>query len=85
MQKALIFASTLNKVSYGFSGIGHNIILDDFFEQEGTEPPRKKACVVKSVPMTVGKKLPTATNVARESTSEQDPDYKPGGGGWGVR
>ena len=52
--------------------------------------------VVKSVPMTVGKKAQTATKVARKSvataaagkpsTSEQDPDYEPGeGGGWGIR
>ena len=86
MQKALFFASALNKGSYGFNGLGHNIVLDDFFEQEGTEPPRKRACVVKSVPMTVDKKLPAATKVARKSvptaaagkpsTSEQDPDYE---------
>ena len=97
MQKALFFASALNKGSYGFNGFGHNIVQDNFFEQEGTEPPRKKMCVVKSVPMTVGKKAPTATKVARKSvpsaaadkpsTSEQDPDYEPGEcrGGWGVR
>ena len=58
------------------------------FEQEDTEPPRKRACVVKSVPMTVGKKPPTVTKVARKSvptaaagkpsTSKQDPDYEPG-------
>ena len=81
------------KGSYGFNGFGHNIVLDDFFEQEGTEPPRKKVCVVKSVPMTAGKKLPTATKVARKSeptaaagkpsTSEQDSDYEPGEGGLG--
>ena len=93
MQKAIFFASALNKGSYGFNGFGHNIVLDDFFEQEGTEPPRKKVHVVKSVPMTEGKKAPTATNVARKSvptaaagkpsTSEQDPDYEPGEVGLG--
>ena len=89
MQKPLFFASALNKGSYGFNGFGHNIVLEDFFEEEGAEPPRKKVCVVKSVPMTVGKKVQTATNVARKSvptaaagkpstsTSEQDPDYEP--------
>ena len=44
MQKALLFASALNKGSYGFNGFGHNIALEDFFEVEGTEPPRKKVC-----------------------------------------
>ena len=48
MQKALFFASVLNKGSYGCNGFGHNIVVDDFFEQEGTEPPRKRARVVKS-------------------------------------
>ena len=91
MQTALFFASALNKGSYGFNGFGHNIVLDDVFEQEGTEPPRKKACVVKSAPMTAGKKALTATKMARKSvpttaagkpsTSEQDPDYEPGEGG----
>ena len=52
MQKVLFFASALNKGSYGFKGFGHNIVLEDFFEVEGAEPPRKKACVVQSVPMT---------------------------------
>ena len=47
MQKALFFASALNKGSYGYNGFGHNIVVDDFFEQEGTEPLRKKARVVK--------------------------------------
>ena len=95
MQKALFFASALNKGSYGFNGFGHNIVLEDFFEVEGAEPPRKKACVVKSVPMTAGKKVQTATKVARKSvptaaagkrstsTAEQDPDYEPGEGGTG--
>ena len=64
-----------------------------FFEQDGTEPPRKKVHVVKSVPMTVGNKLPTATKMARKSVLtaaagkpsklEQDPDYEPGEGGLG--
>ena len=91
MQKALFFASVLNKGSYGYYGFGHNIVLDDFFEQEGTEPPRKRVHVVKSVPMTMGKKPPTVTKVAKKtlptsaagkaSTSEQDPDYElPEGG-----
>ena len=44
MQKALFSASALNKGSYGYNGFGHNIVLEDFFEVEGTEPPRKK-CV----------------------------------------
>ena len=44
MQKALFFVSALNKGSYGFNGFGHNIVLEDFFEVEGTEPPWKK-CV----------------------------------------
>ena len=95
MQKALFFASALNKGSCGFNGFSHNIVLEDFFEVEGEDPPRKKACVVKSVSMTVGKKLQTATKVARKSvptaaankpstsTAEQDPDYEPGEGGGG--
>ena len=66
MQKALFFASALNKGSYWLNGFGHNIVLEDFFEVEGAEPPRKKACVVKSVPMTAGKKAQTATKVARK-------------------
>ena len=41
MQKALFFASALNKGSYAYNGFGHNIVVDDFFEQEGTEPLRK--------------------------------------------
>ena len=61
MQKALFFASALNKGSHAYNGFGHNIVVDDFFEQEGTEPLRKKARVVKSVPLAVGKKPPTAT------------------------
>ena len=64
MQKALFFASALNKGSYGYNGFGHNIVVDDFFEQEGTEPPRKRARVVKSVPLAMGKKSLTATKVA---------------------
>ena len=66
------------------------IVLEDFFEVEGAEPPGNKACVLQSVPMTVGKKVQTATKVARKSvltaaagkpstsTAEQDPDYEPG-------
>ena len=42
MQKALFFASALNKGSYGYNGFGHNIVVDDFFEQEGTEPLRNE-------------------------------------------
>ena len=38
MQKALFFASALNKGSYAYNGFGHNSVVDDFFEQEGTEP-----------------------------------------------
>ena len=64
MQKVLFFASALNKGSYGFNGFGHNIVLEDFFEVEGAEPPGKKACVVQSVPMTAGKRVQTATKVA---------------------
>ena len=95
MQKELFFASALNKGSYGFNGFGHNIVLEDLFEVEGAKPTRKKVCVVKSVPMTVGKKVQTATKVARKSVptaaagkpstskSEQDPDYEPGERGAG--
>ena len=95
MQKALFFASALNKGSYGYKSFGHNIVLEDFFEVEGTESPRKKAHVVQSVPITAGKKAQTSTKVARKSvptaaagkpstsTAEQDPDYEPGeGGAW---
>ena len=85
MQKALFFASALNKVSYAYNGFGHNIVVDDFFEQEGTEPLRKKARVVKSVPLAMGKKTPTASKVARKTqpsaaaskASTSDPDYQP--------
>ena len=66
MQKALFFASALNKGSYGYNRFGHNIVVDDFFEQEGTEPLRKKARVVKSVPLAMDRKPPTATKVARK-------------------
>ena len=92
MQKALFFTSALSKGSYGSNGFGHNIVLEDFFEVEGTEPPRKKACVVQSVPMTAGKKAQTATKVARKSvltaaagksSTSTDPDYEPGEGGLG--
>ena len=69
MQKALFFASALNKGSYDYNGFGHNIVVDDFFEQEGTEPPRKRARVVKSVPLATGKKPPTATKVAKKQPS----------------
>ena len=85
IQKALFFASALNKGSYAYNGFGHNIVVDDFFEQEGTEPLRKKARVVKSVPLAMGKKPPTATKVARKTqtsaaaskASTSDPDYQP--------
>ena len=56
MQKALFFASALNKGSYTVNGFGHTITVDDFFEIEEGEPPRKKARVVKSVPLAAGKK-----------------------------
>ena len=60
-------------------------MVDDFFEQEGTEPLRKKARVVKSVPLAMGKKPPTASKVARKTqpsaaagkASTSDPDYQP--------
>ena len=68
MQKALFFASALNKGSYGYNGFGHNIAVD-FFEQEGIEPPRKRARVVKSMPLATGKKPPTATKVAKKNTA----------------
>ena len=85
MQKALFFASALNRGSYGYNGFGHNIVVDDFFEQEGTEPLSKKARVVKSVPLAMCKKPPTATKVARKTqpsaaagkASTSDPDYQP--------
>ena len=85
MQKALFFASALNKGFYGYNGLGHNIVVDDFFEQEGTEPPRKRARVVKSVPLAMAKKPPTATKVAKKTqpsaaagkASTSDPDYQP--------
>ena len=71
MLKALFFASALNKGSYGYNGFGHNIVIDDFFEQEGREPLRKKARVVKSVPLAMGNKPPTATKVARKTRPQQ--------------
>ena len=60
-------------------------MVDDFYEQEGTEPLRKKARVVKSVSLAMGKKPPTATKVARKTqpsaaaskASTSDPDYQP--------
>ena len=60
-------------------------MVDDFFEQEVTEPLRKKARVVKSVPLAMGKKPPTATKVARKTqpsavagkANTSDPDYQP--------
>ena len=42
MQKALFFASALNKGSYGYNGFGHNIVVDDFLEQESKEPLRTR-------------------------------------------
>ena len=85
VQKTLFFASALNKGSYGYNGFGHTIVIDDFFEQEGTEPLRKKARVVKSVPLAMGKKPLTATKVARKmqpsaaasKASTSDPDCQP--------
>ena len=55
LQKALFFASALNKGSYAFNGFRHAITVDDFFEDEEAEPPRKKARVVKLVPLAAGK------------------------------
>ena len=86
MQKALFFSSALNKGSYAYNGFGHDIVLMIFLKFHGKEPPRKKVCVVKSVPYTMSKKPQTATKVARKttptaSTSEQDPDYEPPQGG----
>ena len=60
-------------------------MVDDFFEQEGTEPLRKKARVVKSMPLAMGNKPLTATKVARKTqpsaaagkASTSDPDYQP--------
>ena len=66
MQKALFFASALNKGSYAFNGFGHTITVDDFFEAEEAEPPRKKALVVKSVPLAAGKKPQVASKVAKK-------------------
>ena len=71
--------------AYGYNGFGHNIVVDVFFEQEGTEPLRKKARVVKSAPLATGKKPPTATKVARKTqpsaaaskASTSYPDYQP--------
>ena len=40
IQKALFFASALNKGSYDYNSFGHNIMVDDFFEQEGAEPQK---------------------------------------------
>ena len=85
MQKALFFASALNKGSYAFNGFGHTITVDDFFE---AEPPRKKARVVKSVPLAAGKKPQVATKVAKKTQpstgakvgTSGDPTYEPGKG-----
>ena len=74
-QKALFFASVLNKGSYGYNGFGHNIVVDDSFEQEGTDPPRKRARVVKSVSQATGKKPQPSAAAGKASTS--DPDYQP--------
>ena len=60
-------------------------MVDDLFEQEGTEPLRKKVRVVKSVPLAMGEKPPMATKVARKTqpsaaagkASTSDPDYQP--------
>ena len=71
MKRALFFTSALNKGLDAYNGFGHNIVVDDFFEQEGTEPLRKKARVVKLVPIAMGKKPPTATKVARNYSPQQ--------------
>ena len=88
MQKALFFVSALNKGSYAFNGFGHTITVDDFFEAEDAEPPRKKARVVKSVPLAAGKKPQMATKVAKKTQlsmgakvgTSSDPTYEPGEG-----
>ena len=66
-----LFASALNKGSYGYNGFGHNIVVDDFFEQEGTELLRKKAKVVKSVPLAMGKKPTTALRWPEKHSPQQ--------------
>ena len=73
MQKTLFFVSALNKGSYGYNGFGHNIVVDDFFEQEGTEPLRKKARVVKSVPLAMGKKPPKVARKTQPSAAAARP------------
>ena len=88
MQKALFFASALNKGSYAFNGFGHTITVDDFFEAEEADPPRKKARVVKSVPLAAGKKPQVATKFAKKTQASTgakvgtsgDPTYEPGEG-----
>ena len=88
MQKALFFASALNKGSYAFNGFGHTITVDDFFEAEEAESPRKKARVVKSVPLAAGKKPQVATKVAKKTQpstgakagTSGNPTYEPGEG-----
>ena len=88
MQKALFFTSALNKGSYTFNGFGYTITVDDFFEAEEAEPPRKKARVVKSVPLAAGKKPQVATKFAKKTQpstgakagTSGDPTYEPGEG-----
>ena len=84
MQKALFFASALNKGSYAVNGFGHTVTVDDFFEVEEAEPPRKKARVVKSVSLAAGKK-PQVAKKTQLSTgpkvgTSSDPTYEPGEG-----
>ena len=84
MQKALFFASALNKGSYAVNGFGHTITIDDFFKIEEAEPPRKKARVVKSVPLAAGKK-PQVAKKTQLSTgpkvgTSSDPTSEPGEG-----
>ena len=93
MQKALFFASALNGGSYTFNGFGHIISVDHFFEAAEAEPPRKKALVVKSVPLEGGKKTTSGHKGCQKtqpSTGAKvgtcgDPTYEPGEGeGQGV-
>ena len=84
MQKALFFASALNKGSYAVNGFGHTITVDDFFEIEEGEPPRKKARVVKSVPLAAGKKpqvaKKTQLSTGPKAGTSSDPTSEPGEG-----
>ena len=84
MQKALFFASALNKGSYAVNGFGHTITVDDFFEIEEGEPPRKKVRVVKSVPLAAGKKpqvaKKTQLSTGPKAGTSSDPTSEPGEG-----